>query len=90
MTSSFPQGVNAYYIPYLNTFVAPSVLFGFPMYDETSHMAHAIASLGYTLAHEMAHGFDNKRAKYGHDGRVSRKGLWMPPSNKKIRVSYDM
>ena len=79
--------VNAYYIPWTNSFVTPGLMFGFPFYDETLDVAHAISVVGSGLGHEIAHGFDNNGAKYGHNGMVTEKGLWMPPSDADIRVS---
>ena len=80
--------VNAFYEDELNNFIIPSVMFGFPLYDETLDVAHAIASLGSVLAHEMAHGFHGRRARhFDQNGDHTSEGLWIPPSDNTVAVS---
>lgn len=66
-----PQTVNAYYDPAMNQMVFPAAILKPPFFDPDADAAANYGSLGYVIAHEMTHGFDDMGRQYDKDGNLN-------------------
>lgn len=62
--------VNACYIPQFNEIVFPAGILCAPMYDVNNTREQNLGGIGYIIAHEITHAFDNNGAKFGKDGNA--------------------
>lgn len=63
--------VNACYVPVFNEIVFPAGILRAPMYDVNNSREKNLGGIGYVIAHEITHAFDNNGAKFDKDGNVS-------------------
>lgn len=63
--------VNAYYDPTANSINFPAAILQAPLYDVQAGAAENLGGIGYVIAHEMTHAFDNNGAKYDADGNAA-------------------
>lgn len=65
-----PQTVNAYYNPELNEVVVPAALLQPPLFDPAADEAVNYGAIGALMAHEIAHGFDERGRFYDSNGAL--------------------
>jgi putative endopeptidase len=63
--------VNACYVPTNNEIVFPAGILQAPMYDVNASREENLGGIGYVIAHEITHAFDNNGAKYDKDGNAA-------------------
>lgn len=68
--------VNAFYNPSSNDITFPAAFLQKPLYDSQKSYEYNLGSVGYTIAHEITHAFDNNGAKYDENGNSSE--WWTP------------
>ncbi len=68
--------VNACYVPVFNEIVFPAGILRAPMYDVKNTREQNLGAIGYVIAHEITHAFDNNGAKFDKDGNAS--DWWTP------------
>jgi putative endopeptidase len=69
-----PQTVNAYFNPGMNEIVFPAAILQAPFFDEHADDAVNYGAIGYTIGHEITHGFDDQGSKF--DGKGNLKHWW--------------
>ena len=65
-----PVDINAFYVNSWNRLVLPIGMFNEPFYSSDRPASLNFATLGFVVAHEISHGFDNTGRKHGNDGRL--------------------
>ncbi len=63
--------VNACYVPNNNEILFPAGILRSPMYDVNESREKNLGGIGYIIAHEITHAFDNNGAKYDKNGNVN-------------------
>ena len=63
--------VNAYYSPTANSINFPAGILQAPLYDVEADETENLGGIGYVIAHEMTHAFDNNGAKYDSKGNAA-------------------
>lgn len=63
--------VNAYYDPTANSINFPAGILQAPFYDVEADNTENLGGIGYVIAHEMTHAFDNNGAKYDSQGNAA-------------------
>ncbi len=77
-----PYIVNAYYMANQNMIYIPSAYVQKPFIDLNNRgLEYILAFLGFTIAHEMTHAFDENGSKYDKDGN---KLNWWTPQDRAI------
>ncbi len=66
-----PFTVNACYNPYSNDITFPAAILQSPMYDVNASYAENLGGIGYIIAHEITHAFDNNGAKFDKNGNAA-------------------
>ena len=69
-----PYTVNACYTPTENTITFPAGVLQPPFYDKNASYEENLGSIGYVIAHEITHAFDNNGAKFDENGNAA--GWW--------------
>lgn len=69
-----PYTVNACYTPTENTITFPAGILQPPFYDKNASYEENLGSIGYVIAHEITHAFDNNGAKFDENGNAA--GWW--------------
>jgi putative endopeptidase len=64
------QTVNAYYAPSDNAVIVPAGILQDPIFNKNDNEANLYGSIGYIIAHELTHGFDNNGRKYNKKGNL--------------------
>jgi hypothetical protein len=64
------QTVNAYYAPSDNAVIVPAGILQDPIFNKNDNEANLYGSIGYIIAHELTHGFDNNGRKYNGNGNL--------------------
>ena len=73
--------VNASYTPSRNSIYINLGYIQKPFIDlDERGIEYNLANIGYTIGHEMSHGFDDSGSKYGHDGKLND---WWTEKDKK-------
>ena len=65
-----PYSVNACYDVTANDITFPTAILQPPMYDENASYEENLGAIGYVIAHEITHAFDNNGAKFDEDGNA--------------------
>ena len=65
-----PQTVNAYYDPTRNEMVFPAAILEPPFFDPDADASLNYGGIGWVIAHEMTHGFDDQGRQYDKDGNL--------------------
>ena len=68
--------VNAAYIPTDNAIELPAAILQKPFYDEDASYEENLGGIGYVIAHEITHAFDNIGAQFDENGNLS--DWWTP------------
>ncbi len=63
--------VNAYYDPLSNSINFPAGILQAPLYDVDAPSAQNLGGIGYVIAHEISHAFDNSGSKYDKNGNAA-------------------
>lgn len=63
--------VNAYYSPTSNSINFPAGILQEPLYDVNADPTENLGGIGYVIAHEITHAFDNNGAKYDSKGNAA-------------------
>uniref|UniRef100_A0A6C0IGA2 Peptidase M13 C-terminal domain-containing protein n=1 Tax=viral metagenome TaxID=1070528 RepID=A0A6C0IGA2_9ZZZZ len=80
--------VNASYTPSKNAIYINLGYIQKPFVDlEERGIEYNLAHLGFTIGHEMSHGFDDMGSKYGWDGKLN--DWWTTEDKKKYKVIQD-
>ncbi len=66
-----PYTVNACYSPAFNDITFPAAILQAPMYDVEASREENLGSIGYIIAHEITHAFDNNGAKFDERGNAA-------------------
>lgn len=66
-----PDTVNACYDPTDNSITFPAAILQPPFYDVNASYEQNLGSIGYVIAHEITHAFDNNGAKYDKTGNAA-------------------
>lgn len=72
--------VNAYYYETFNQIVIPYAIITDPFYKKGGSRAWNYGSIGFTIGHEMCHGFDDEGKEYDSFGRKS--SWWTRADNR--------
>lgn len=67
----FPYTVNACYSATSNDITFPAAILQPPMYDINASYEENLGAIGYVIAHEITHAFDNNGAKFDENGNAS-------------------
>jgi len=82
MTGKQSYNVNAYYLPNENTIYIPYAYLQEPFIDLNERgIEYNLATIGFTLAHEMSHCLDDLGIKYDENGNLCD---WLSPKDKKM------
>lgn len=82
-----PQTINAYYDPSMNNINMPAGILQPPFFDPSAPAAINYGAIGFVMAHEMTHGFDDQGAQF--DGYGNLKNWWEPEDLKKFKQATD-
>ena len=66
-----PFTVNACYSPTSNDITFPAAILQAPMYDVNASYEQNLGGIGYIIAHEITHAFDNNGAKFDKNGNAA-------------------
>lgn len=66
-----PYTVNACYSSLSNTIEFPAAILQKPFYDVNASREENLGGIGYIIAHEITHAFDNNGAKYDENGNAA-------------------
>lgn len=77
-----PQTVNAGYAAVVNDIHFPAAMLQPPFFDFAADDAVNYGGIGFTIGHEITHGFDNRGSKY--DGEGNLKSWWLPEDRQKF------
>lgn len=66
-----PPTVNAYYSPTMNEIVFPAGILQPPFFDPKADPAVNYGAIGWVIAHEMTHGFDDSGSQFDHEGNLT-------------------
>lgn len=66
-----PYTVNAYYDATSNSINFPAGILQAPLYDVQADPTENLGGIGYIIAHEMTHAFDNNGAKFDKNGNAA-------------------
>jgi putative endopeptidase len=84
MTGTQAYIVNASYTPAKNSIYINLGYIQKPFVDlDERGIEYNLAHLGFTIGHEMSHGFDDMGSKYGHDGKLF--DWWTEKDKKKYK-----
>ena len=67
----YPYTVNACYSPTENDITFPAAILRAPMYDVNASYEENLGAIGYIIAHEITHAFDNNGAKFDENGNAA-------------------
>ncbi len=67
----YPYTVNACYSPTDNDITFPAAILQPPMYDLNASYEENLGAIGYVIAHEITHAFDNNGAKFDENGNAA-------------------
>ena len=66
-----PYTVNACYDPTANDITFPAAILQAPLYDVNASREEDLGGIGYIIAHEITHAFDNSGAKFDENGSAA-------------------
>lgn len=66
-----PDTVNACYVLVFNSILFPAAILQPPFYDPDASYEKNLGGIGYVIAHEITHAFDNNGAKYDENGNAA-------------------
>lgn len=72
----YPFTVNACYSAQQNDITFPAAILQAPLYDVNASYEQNLGGIGYIIAHEITHAFDNNGAKFDENGNAA--DWWTP------------
>ncbi len=63
--------VNAFYEPVFNDITFPAAMLQAPFYDVNASLEENLGGIGFVIAHEITHAFDNNGSKYDETGKAA-------------------
>lgn len=66
-----PDTVNAFYNATANDITFPAAILQAPLYDVNASREENLGAIGYVIAHEITHAFDNSGAKFDENGNAA-------------------
>ena len=66
-----PFTVNAYYTATSNDITFPAAILQAPLYDVNASFEENLGGIGFIIAHEITHAFDNNGAKFDENGNAA-------------------
>lgn len=66
-----PDTVNAFYNPTANDITFPAAILQAPLYDVNASREENLGGIGYIIAHEITHAFDNSGARFDEKGNAA-------------------
>lgn len=69
----YPYTVNACYDPAANDITFPAAILQSPLYEKDASYEENLGGIGYIIAHEITHAFDNNGALFDENGNL---GSW--------------
>lgn len=66
-----PDTVNAFYSANNNDITFPAAILQSPLYDVNASREENLGGIGYIIAHEITHAFDNNGAKFDENGNAA-------------------
>ena len=82
-----PHLVNAYYHPNLNEIVFPAGILQPPMFDFEADDAVNFGGIGWVIAHEITHGFDDQGRRFDAEGHF--RDWWTPEDETQFKERAD-
>jgi putative endopeptidase len=79
-----PPTVNAYYSPAVNDITFPAGYLQPPVFDPARDPAYNLGALGFAIAHELTHGFDDEGRRF--DGHGNLHDWWTPADAKEFEA----
>ena len=67
----YPFTVNACYVATSNDITFPAAILQAPLYDVNASREENLGGIGYIIAHEITHAFDNNGAKFDENGSAA-------------------
>lgn len=67
----YPYTVNACYSPTSNDITFPAAILQAPFYDVNASYEQNLGGIGFVIAHEITHAFDNNGAKFDENGNAA-------------------
>lgn len=67
----YPFTVNACYVATSNDITFPAAILQAPLYDVNASREENLGGIGYIIAHEITHAFDNNGAKFDENGNAA-------------------
>ena len=83
-----PQQVNAYYNPPMNQIVFPAAILQPPFFVFDAEDARNYGGIGFVIAHEIGHGFDDQGSKYDGDGNLAN--WWTDEDRRRFEERTNM
>lgn len=83
----YPYTVNACYVQTSNDITFPAAILQPPMYDSKASYEENLGGIGYVIAHEITHAFDNNGAKFDENGNAA--DWWEPEDYEAFEVLCD-
>ena len=77
-----PFTVNAYYTSTSNDITFPAAILQEPLYDVNASFEENLGGIGFIIAHEITHAFDNNGAKFDENGNAA--DWWAPEDRVRI------
>lgn len=90
----YPYTVNACYDPAANDITFPAAILQAPLYEKSASYEENLGGIGYIIAHEITHAFDNNGALFDENGNL---GSWWSQEDytafsalcEKVALFYD-
>ncbi len=79
--------VNAGYDLTTNSIVFPAAILQYPLYDKKATYEENLGGIGYIIAHEMSHAFDNNGALFDENGNICN--WWLSEDFEKFEKLCD-
>lgn len=83
----YPYTANACYSATSNDITFPAAILQPPVYDKNAPYEQNLGGIGYIIAHEITHAFDNNGAKFDENGNAA--DWWTPEDYSSFKLLCD-